>query len=399
MKYTYKAKDKGGKLARGTIEAADEKTAIQSLKDTGLFVIDLKASKKSVFGGALFQKRVSLKDKIIFTQQLAMMIRSGLSITEALEALKQEAQNQYFAGQIMEITATVKGGTPLSDAFGKFPDTFNDIYINMTRSGESSGKIDAVLDRLANQLEKDYELTRKIRGALAYPLFVVFVLIIVMILVITIIIPQLKIVFDDAGVELPLLTRIVIAISNGIRQYWPIILGILIVIGGGIFWQLKTKKGRNIYDKTIVKVPVFGDLLKKTYVSRFARTFSSLVSSGLPIIDSINVSSRVIGNSVYESELAKISDEVRNGKQISDSLRSSHVFPLMLGQLASVGEKSGNLDEVFAKIADFFDRDIENITANLSQLLEPVLMVFMGIGIGLVIVSILQPIYGLVNAI
>jgi type IV pilus assembly protein PilC len=399
MKYTYKAKDKGGKLARGTIEAADEKTAIQSLKDTGLFVIDLKASKKSVFGGALFQKRVSLKDKIIFTQQLAMMIRSGLSITEALEALKQEAQNQYFAGQIMEITATVKGGTPLSDAFGKFPDTFNDIYINMTRSGESSGKIDAVLDRLANQLEKDYELTRKIRGALAYPLFVVFVLIIVMILVITIIIPQLKIVFDDAGVELPLLTRIVIAISNGIRQYWPIILGILIVIGGGIFWQLKAKKGRNIYDKTIVKVPVFGDLLKKTYVSRFARTFSSLVSSGLPIIDSINVSSRVIGNSVYESELAKISDEVRNGKQISDSLRSSHVFPLMLGQLASVGEKSGNLDEVFAKIADFFDRDIENITANLSQLLEPVLMVFMGIGIGLVIVSILQPIYGLVNAI
>jgi len=399
MDFKYKAKNKEGREIKGIVTSLDQKAASMALREQGFFVIDIAAKSKKLDFDKFFIKKVTLKEKIIFTQQLAMMIRSGLSITEALEALKEESENKNFSQQIDKIISDVKGGTNLSAALAMHPQIFNDIYINMTKAGENSGKLDLVLERLAEQLEKDYELTRKIKGALYYPMFVLVALVVVLALVITIIIPQLKNVFDDAGIELPLLTRIIIGISNVLRSHGVYIL--VIIVGLGILLTKATKKGngRLMKDRMMLKIPVIGNLLEKSYISRFTRTFSSLVSSGMPVIDAMEVASDVIGNEVYQKEITILKEEIKNGKSISVTLKSSHLFPKMVGQLSTVGEKSGNLDEVFDKTADFYDRDIDSITANLSSLLEPVLMVIMGIGIGLVIISILQPIYGLVNAI
>lgn len=399
MQFSYKAKNKDGQIIKGIFEASDVMNAKSTLREKELYLVDLKEAKGKTNKEKIFEKKVAIKDKIIFTQQLGIMIKSGISIVEGLEALQEETQNHHFTDQIRQIIADIKGGSPLSKALEKHPDTFSEIYINMVKSGEQSGKIDIVLLRLATQLEKEYELNRKIKGALAYPAFVLVALLAVLILVITFVIPQLKLVFDDAGVSLPLLTKILIGLSLFIKSF-GLYIAILFIFG--VVFSLQYKKtagGRKFFDTIVLKIPVFGLLLKKTYMARFTRTFASLVASGLPLMDVFKVAGNITGNVLYQNEIAKMALAVKAGQPISQTLKKSELMPKMIGQLASVGEKSGNIDEVFDTLADFFERDVDNITANLSTLLEPILMVVMGVGIGLVIVAVLQPIYGLVNAI
>lgn len=346
-----------------------------------------------------FGNKVSLKDKIIFTEQLEVMVRAGLSIGEALQSLAEETENKYFAGVLEEIIADVEGGSPLSLAFSKHPKIFNEIYINLITSGERSGKIDSVLGRISSQLQKDYELTRKVKGALSYPIFVMCALIAVMVLVLVFIMPQLKAIFDDAGVPLPALTRFVLGASSFLQHFGLyIFLAVIGVIVGASRWQ-RTASGKKFFDSIIILIPVIGSLLKKSYMARFARTLSSLLSSGLPVLDALTVTSNVVGNVLYKEEIMRFSSEIKSGVPMSKVLKSSKRFPGIVGALAKVGEKSGSLDEVFDTLADFFDRDVENITSNLSALLEPLIMIVMGVGIGGLIISVLQPIYGLVNAI
>lgn len=358
-------------------------------------------TKKEKSGGfsSFLKKRVPLKDKIIFTEQLEIMIRSGLSILDGLRSLQQETENKRLAKEISQVIDDVSGGMPLSDALSKFPQTFNEIYVNLVRSGERSGKVEMVLKRLADQLGKDYELNRKVRGALTYPIFVMVALIGVMSLVLIFIIPQLKVIFDDAGIQLPIMTQMVIGASNILKNYGIFVLlaaiGLIIILGR---WH-RTSAGRQFFDRMITKIPVIGTLLKKSYFSRFTRTFASLTSSGLPLLEVFKVSSSVVGNVIYQKEIMTMSEKVKNGALVSAVLKSSKLFPGIIGQLAAVGEKSGNLDSVFDSLANFFDRDIDNITSNLSTLLEPFLILIMGAGIGVLIISVLQPIYGLVNAI
>jgi len=399
MQFSYKAKDRDGTGTSGIIDAGDQNAASASLREKGLYVTEIKkvSEKKSV--SKLFAKKVSLKDKIIFTEQLAIMIKSGLSIVEALEALGEETQNKLFGSQIEKIITLVRGGTPLSKALAEFPDTFSEVYCNMIKSGEESGNVDKVLVRLATQIEKDYELKRKVKGALVYPVFILVAMIAVVILILTFIIPQLKLIFEDAGVPLPFLTRIVIAISVFLKSYIFYLLIIFAAVVVALWRYRKTESGKRMFDELVLHIPVFGGLYKKTYMARFTRTFSALVSAGLPLLDVFRVSKQAIGNVIYEDELEKMAAEIKVGHTISETLKKSSLFPKMVGQLATVGEKSGSLDEVFNTLADFFDRDVDNISANLSMLLEPVLMVVLGVGIGLLIVSVLQPIYGLVNAI
>jgi type IV pilus assembly protein PilC len=396
MQFTYTAKDNQNNFKRGSVEATDSTAAASVLRSRGLYPINVRAKgEKNKF----FHRKVGLKDKIIFTDQLEIMIRSGLSIVEALKSMRDETENKYFAGQINQIVADVEGGTTLSEAMSKHPDTFNEIYINLVKSGERSGKVDLVLKRLSDQLEKDYDLTRKIRGALAYPAFVLVALIAVMVLVLIVVIPQLKVIFDDAGVELPLLTRIIIRSSELIKNDGLYLAGLIIILAIGLSRFRKTKIGRYFFDKMITKIPVIGILLKKSYMARFTRTFASLASSGLPLLEVFKVTSGVVGNVIYQDEINQMAEKVKNGTSVSKSLNESKLFPKVISQLAYVGERSGSLDEVFDSLANFFDRDVEAITSNLSTLLEPVILVIMGIGIGAVIVSVLQPIYGLVNAI
>ena len=398
MQYSYKAKNTEGKVVKGIMDAENEVIAQNVLREKDLFILEIKGTKEQPFE-KYFKKKIAIKDKIIFTEQLGIMIKSGISIVDGLRALEEETENKNFAIIIKKIISDIEGGSPFSKALEKHKEAFSEIYVNMVKSGEQSGKIDLVLVRLSSQLEKEYELKRKIKGALAYPIFVLFALVAVMVLVITYVIPQLKAVFDDAGVSLPLLTRILINISVFLQKDGIYVLIIVILLAVSIIQFRKTISGKKVFDTLLLRIPIFGMLLKKSYMAQFTRTFSSLVASGLPLMDVFKVAGGTIGNVLYEKEIEKMAEEVKAGQPISSTLKKSKLMPKMVGQLAAVGEKSGNIDEVFDTLADFFDRDVDNITSNLSSLLEPVIMVVMGVGIGLVIVAIYQPIYGLVNAI
>ncbi len=397
MHFNYKSRDKEGKIITGEIEASDEQSAVATLRGQGLYISSISSKSASVGLPKIFNK-VAIKDKIIFTQQLGVMIKSGLSVVEALEALREETSDKNFMKVINDVISDVKGGKSLSEGFSKHPHIFDGVYVNTISSGEKSGKLDDVLKGLTIQLEKDYAITSKLKGAMVYPIFVITVLIAVMILILVVIIPQLKTIFDDANVELPALTRAVIALSEFVKNYL-----VYILIGVGIIVFLinlygKSNNGRHVIDKIKLRIPVFGNLFKKTYMARFSRTFSSLTRSGLPLLEIFRTSKQVINNVIYQDEIEKMINKVEVGEMVSKVLKDCPLFPKMVGNLVSVGEKSGSLDTVFDTIADFFDKEVDGITANLSTLLEPLLMVVMGVGIGLIIVSVLQPIYGLVNA-
>ncbi|MFA5926797.1 MAG: type II secretion system F family protein [Patescibacteria group bacterium] len=394
MQYTYSAKDDKGNIIKGTLEAASEISAANALRAKALFLLDLKTKKSP---RAIWQRRVPLKERIIFTQQLEIMVRSGLPLVDAITSLQEETENKRFASELSQVVASVETGSLLSDALAKFPKTFSEVYVNLVRSGEKTGQLDKVLQRLSGQLQKDFEVNRKVKGALSYPLFILTALIGVMVLILNAIIPQLQQIFDDVGAELPLSTRIVIGASKFTRSYGVFTLAFIIVAIVLISRWLKTAQGKRFFDRFLLKIPVIGLLLRKSYLARLTRTFAALSNAGLPVLEALRVSSNVIGNSVYEREVVKVADRVKNGQTISKAFGESPLFPAMIMQLASVGEKSGNIGEVFDSLADFFDRDVDSITTNLSTMLEPLLVIILGVGIAAIIISVLQPIYGLVN--
>lgn len=400
MLFLYKAKNNKGDPVSGSIDSSDKQAAIRSLKEKDLFVVSL--SEKSGSHDTmskLFAKKVGLKDKIIFTKQLSIMIRSGLSILDALESLQEESSNKQLHAIILNLISEIQGGASLSQAMASHREVFGDIYISMIRSGEKSGKVDEVLERLAVQLEKDYDIIRKIKGALSYPIFILVTMVVVVALVIIVVIPPLKSIFDDAGVSLPALTKMMIALSYFLKDNGLYVLaGLVVVVVSIARWQ-KTKTGKHFFDKLVLMIPIINKLIVKSYMARFTRTFAALTASGLPLMDVFKSSSQVIGNVIYEEEIMKIGKKVENGELLSAVFKKSKLFPSMVGQLSAVGEKSGNVDEVFESMADFFERDVDTITSNLSSLLEPILMVLIGGGVGVIVVSVLQPIYSLVNAI
>jgi type IV pilus assembly protein PilC len=399
MLFYYKAKNDKGEIKNAYLESNDKTAALASLKAQNLYVIKIEKKDKNNDILALFHRKVPLKEKIIFTKQLAIMIRSGLSIIEALKSIREESSNKLFQSIVLNLVSEVEGGTPLSEALAHHKETFGDIYVSMVKSGEKTGKVDSVLERLAKQLENDFDLQRKIKGALSYPIFILITMVIVVSIVIVYVIPQLRTIFDDAGVSLPATTNAMINISIFLRNYgiYTIIAIVLLYIALSR-WH-KTNSGRHFFDKMVISIPIIGGLMRKAYMARFTRTFAALTGAGLPLLDVFKSSGKVIGNILYEEEIIKMSRHVEDGELISAVFKRSKLFPNMVGQLSAVGEKSGSVDGVFDSMADFYDREVEAITSNLSSLLEPILMVVIGTGIGFVVISILQPIYSLVNAI
>jgi len=400
MRFIYKVKNLAGEIVKGEIEDTDINAATTNLKKNGFFIASIrKAETNSSLNFDFLTKKVPIKEKIIFVRELAIMIKSGLSIVEALISLKEETENKYFGQVIGAMIIDIQGGKSFSDAAAAFPSIFNGIFVSSIKSGEISGKIDLVLERLATQFENDYEVRRKVKGALSYPIFVMVALVAVMIVIMIVVIPQLQNIFNDAGVPLPALTRGVIAVSLFIKSYIVTILASTIAVAIGIFYWQKTPFGKLALDTFKIRIPVFGLLLKKSYMAQFTRTFASLSASGLPLLDIFESSGKVIGNVLYEKDVDVMIEKIRAGHTISKSFQESKYFPKMIAQMSMVGEKSGNISEVFDNLANFYDRDVDNITSNISTLLEPILMVVMGTGIGIIIISVLQPIYGLVNAI
>lgn len=400
VRFQYTAKTISGEIVKSEIEANDEPQAIKTLRDRKLLILKLNLTEKSSFF-SLFSafSAIGEKDKIIFIKELSVMVQSGLTLTEALDTLKDQTSNNNLNKIIGELSVEIRGGKSLSQALKKYPDVFSPLFINIVNSGEKSGKLDSVLESLSKQMDKDYELKSKIKGAFVYPVVILVALTIVLVIAVVFIIPQIKKIFDDMNVELPILTKILIGISSIILNYWWII---ILFVGGLLLFiksSSKTERFKRLQDVFLLKVPIFGVLIKKIYMAQFSRNLASLISAGVPMLEALKTNRNIINNLVYQEAIDRIMKDVENGVQLSVAIRKEKGFPPMISQLLNAGEKSGKIDFILNTIADFYDREVDDTTHNLTTILEPALTVVMGIAVALFAVSVILPIYGLVNAI
>ena len=402
MKYLYRAKTQQGQEKNGQVEAADPVAAAEILRKEGLYVTSLTPYKESKLSLDFLDKilnRVKLRDVIIFTQQLAVMLRSGFPLVMALRTLQKQTENKNFAKVIGEVLENIKGGATLSSSLEKHPEVFSLIYTQIAKSGEQSGKLDKVMDRLSSDLTKSYDLNAKIKGALVYPIFILCALVVVIVIIMIFVIPQLKDLFEEVDVTLPLATRVLIGASNFSVHFWWLILIILIGLFFFYQWANKIPEVRSVIDTIKLKIPIFGQLQRKSYLARFVRTLSTLTSAGLPVLDTFNTLIDLSENVHYKQDLKEAIEKIEGGLPIGESLEQSKNFPPVICEMISVGEQAGNLDYVLRNMAKFLEKDVEYMSKNLTTLLEPILMVIMGVGVAFVLFSVLGPIYNLVQVI
>ncbi|MFA6391832.1 MAG: type II secretion system F family protein [Patescibacteria group bacterium] len=399
--YDYKAKDLEGNSVTGAVEASSEVVAVDMLKDKELIVLSLsERRKRTLFQSSLgFLNRVPRKEVVIFARQLAVMISATVPIVKALTILTKQTDNITFKIIVSEIADEVDGGARLSDTLGRYPQVFDDFFVYMIKSGETTGKLDETLNYLADQKEKDYDLTSKIKGAMIYPLFILGALLVVGVVMMIFVIPQLTAVLEEAGAELPWATKMLIATSDFLKTYWWTL--IIISVGGIFAYRViyRTAKGKSIIDKAKLNVPVFGNIYKKIYITRFARSFSNLITSGIPLSRALGIVADVIGNHTYKEITLETIKEVEDGNSVSTVFLKHKEVPIMLSQMMSVGEQTGRLDKILAKLADFYAKEVENLVANMVSLIEPLIIVLLGGAVAVLVVSILLPLYSLSSAI
>jgi type IV pilus assembly protein PilC len=389
--FKYKASDKSGKELSGTIEATSKDSATQVLRGRYQNVISV-ARSTSInisFGG------VKAKDLVVFSRQFSVLVSANVALVQSLRLLVDQTENVKLKNIIAIVADDVDGGARLSDSLMKHPKIFSNFYINVVRSGETSGKLDEVLNYLADELEKDYDMTSKIKGAMIYPAFVLCGLGGVGVMMIVFVIPKLMDVITQSGAQLPIATRILIGVSNIMTHYWWLILIILI----GLFALLKyltgTPSGKMFFDKILLKLPIFGHLFQLIYLVRFTRSLQTLIIGGVSISKGLAITAEVVNNSVYKRIIEETKKEVEDGNSISSVFSRSKEIPNMVAQMMSIGEKTGRLDVILERITDFYSREINNIVANLMTLMEPIIMVVMGIGVGIMVAAVIMPMYSL----
>lgn len=395
--YQYRAKDSTGQVQKGIIEAGSLSEATAKLREQHSTILELAEGKPFSLSISFFKNRVSLKDKIIFTRQLSVMIKAGLPIIKALEALGKQTDNAYFKKIIAEISTQVKGGKTLSKTLERYPGVFPEIYVAVVRAGEETGQLADVLLNLADQQEKDADLVSKIKSAMIYPAVILVTLIGVVILIIFFVLPNLQAVFADSGAKLPLATRLLLSTSSIIQHYFLFVAVFFAALYFAFRYWVKRPSGRSFYDKLKITLPVFGPLTKKVYMARFARTMAMLTRASLPILLSLKIIRKTINNHHYDMAFERIEKSIESGKSLSVSLQQEPLFPAMVGQLSSLGEEAGSIEGVFIEIANFYDKEVNAISSNLSTLLEPVMLIVMGVGVAFVVFAVIQPIYGLVQ--
>lgn len=400
-KFDYGARTKEGVFQAGTVEAAGYDTAINVLQRHGLIITSLRSQEETSFFKrdiALFQN-VKNKDLVIFSRQISTLFEAQVPVVEAFTALIKQTEKAVFRKVLDDILNNVESGMSLSKAFGRHPKVFSNFYINMIKSGEASGKLQVVFNFLAEHTEREYYLAAKIKGAMAYPAFIVAAFIIVAILMMIVVVPQLTAILEETGQELPWVTKLLIASSRFIRQWIVFLAPTFIVLVVALWRYVKTPEGGEIKDKILLKLPIIGELLKKVYLARFAENLSTLIKGGLPIIQSLQVTGDVVGNSVYKYIIKNTINEIKGGGNISDVLSNyPESFPRFVSQMVATGERTGKLAQILESVSKFYQREVQNMTDNLTQLIEPVLLVILGAGVGLLLVSILMPIYNIAGS-
>jgi len=397
MKFNYLARTSQGKTQKGTIEATNQSVALETLQNRSLIVVKLKSAEETSLLSKRLRifERVKRKEVFIFFRELAILVEADVPLVQSLKALSQQMEKPYFKEIIFGVANDVDGGAAFSKALSKYPKAFSAFSINLIKSGEVTGRLQDCLSYLADYLEKEYYLISKVRGAMTYPAFILGAFLIVGILVIVMVIPQLTSVLTEAGQELPLSTKVVIATSEFARS-WGWLLLLIFAVSGVVFWRYKrTKEGKALWDKIKLKLPIFGKILQKTYLARLSDNLSALVKGGVSIIQALNISGQVIGNVVFQEIIWQARDEVRVGRSISSSLEKHKEFPPLFCQMVKTGEKTGKLDTILGKLSVFYGKEVENVVNNLSQLIEPLLLVGLGIGVAVLVFSVFMPIYNL----
>lgn len=394
IEYRYKAKNKDGEILEGTVEAESNSSAAKVLISRELYPITVSLKDDARFNPL---SRVTRKDKVFLVRQLATSISAGLPISQSLEAIGSQTKKQKIRDMVVQMNRDVEGGTSLSKAFSRYPKVFNQIDLTLIETGETTGTLDKTLKRLADNIESDYRVIKKIRGAMMYPMFVLVIAIGIMIAMSVWVLPQMEDLYSSfEGAKLPMLTRVLLTISGIMRSYLVIFVIILIAAGVVIVRKLiKTESGRHIYDTFKINIPILKKLISAMYLSRFSRTMASLVGAGVSIIDSLTITARAVNNSLYERVLIDASNQVKSGIALSDPLKSSSLFPPIVSQMVKVGEQTGEMDGMLTNLADYYDDEVDNMVKNITSIVEPFMIVIIGGIIGVIMIGIMLPIYSL----
>lgn len=400
--FLWEGRDRSGSHQKGEIEVENEAAVRQQLRSKRIITTRIREKSKGLFGdkfGGARQQKITSKDIVIFTRQFSTMINAGLPIVQGLEILSSQQTNKSFQKVITEIKESVESGTTLAEALKKHPKVFDDLYYNLVAAGEAGGILDTILNRLSVYMEKLESLKKKVKSAMFYPLIVMVIAVVVVAVLLIFVIPIFEKMFCEFGKALPAFTQLVINMSNWLKKW---IIPLLIFFGVIVFAFnkfYKTSKGRAIIDDLILKSPVFGDLIRKVAVARFTRTLGTMISSGVPILEGLDIVARTAGNRTIQSAVESTRKSISEGKTIATPMAESGVFPPMVVQMISVGESTGALDSMLEKIADFYDEEVDAAVENLTSMLEPMLMVVLGGIIGALVVAMYLPIFTMASAI
>ncbi len=396
--YRYTAKDStNGKIVKGQIQADNDSTAAQMLMDKNLFPIKISTEADKSLLNMSFLNKVSLKDKVIFTRQLSTLIKAGLPITQALSTAVEQVASKPLRAALSQVVAAVEGGSSLADAFAEHPEIFNHVYVSLVAAGETSGTLDKAMERLADELEKENAIISKVRGAMIYPAIVLVVIILVIIFMLISILPQVKSLYDSLGKSIPFLTAFLLGVANFVTGYWWLTILILIALFAGLRSYFHTPAGRRLKDRTKMRFPVIGMLFKKVYMARFSRTMASLVNSGVPILEALEIVAEAVNNVIIREIVLHGAENVKGGKSLSSILANNEYFLPLVPQMIRIGEDSGTLGDMLDKTASFYEDEVDQQVKNLSTIIEPVMIVVLGGMVMFIIGAVLFPIYGLVG--
>ncbi len=397
--FRYSAKDPTGRVIAGTIEADNDAVVVDRLREMGFFITNLERAQERRDVAEIFQGifGVGLKDLAIFSRQFATMVNAGLSLVRVLSILEQQTSNKKLREVAAQVRLDVEAGRPLSESMGRHPKVFSNLYVNMVKAGETGGVLDEVLNRVATFLEKEQALRAKVRAAMVYPALLTTAALGGLLFMTVVILPQFQNLFRELGgdASLPLPTQIAMAVSVVIRKFWYGLFGATILLVWGLRRYLRTPGGRARYDRLKLRLPALGDLNRKIVVARFSRTLGTLIASGVPIMQSLEVVSKAIDNTVIGQAVDAVRASIREGQTIAIPLQFSGVFPPMVVQMAKVGEETGQLEQMLEKVADFYDVEVETTVQSLTSLLEPMLIIFMGVVVGAMVISLYLPIFSL----
>jgi len=399
MQFSYQVKAQDGKVTSGTIEAADENAAVVELHTRGFTVLGLISLEKNLFSADIFSyfNKPKSRDVVVFTRQLSTLIEADVPLAEGMRTLAIQSDNPAFSKIISEVSDDLEGGSSLSAAFAKHPKLFSQFFIKLVRSGEISGRLQQSLLYLADYMERSQAIASKVRNALAYPVFVIFAMIAVALIMIVYVLPQLLVIFKEAGdVQLPITTRALIWLTDFVNDYIVFVLGFMVFIVVGAFQWVRTPDGRQWWDKAKVNMPGFGVIMKAVYLGRIAENLSTLIKSDIAILDALRITADIVDNVIYRDILLHAEEEVRGGGSISDVFRQyKKDIPSLMTSMIAIGERTGKMDYMLEHVSKFYRTESENRIDSIASLIEPVLVVVLGLGVAVLVSSILLPLYSL----